>query len=585
MSRIEAAAGDGADLPAVRRARHDRRAGASYPALNATLEDDRVTTYDGVHLGIAVSLGEGGLIVPVIRDAQELSHEGLGKAHQGPRRAGARQPAHAGRGPRRHVHDHEPGRLRRAPGHADHQPAAGGDPRPRGRGQAAGGGHRRARQRLDRDPPDDVPVHVVGPPRARRRARGAVPVERAQAPRGLEWLSSGLPPRRVDVPRGASRCRSGCATRVQAGELPDLLLLLEHPPVYTRGRRSERRRAADGRGLVPRAGHRRRATPTAAASVTYHGPGQLVGYPIMRIDDVARLRAHDGAGDRRRARRRGRRGRAAREAGRLHRRVGRRTARSRSIGVHVSRGVTTHGFAVNVDNDLQPFEWIVPCGLRRRADDLDRARDRAQAGHAALLPQARWPTRFASAFGRRQRLVAPARLGAGRVPSAGVSEPASDATRSRAPTPAGCDVLEVLGADVRPFRERKPPWFKVPAPGGARYRELTELIERRGPAHGLPGGRLPERRRVLGARHRHLHDPRRHLHAPLRLLQRQDRQADLQRPARAAARRALGREDGPAPRGHHQRRPRRPARLRRQRVRRRDPLDPPAGAATARSRC
>ena len=48
-----------------------------HPALNATLEDDTLTTYDGVHLGIAVSLGEGGLIVPIIRDAQELSVEGL----------------------------------------------------------------------------------------------------------------------------------------------------------------------------------------------------------------------------------------------------------------------------------------------------------------------------------------------------------------------------------------------------------------------------------------------------------------------------------------------------------------------------
>ena len=70
------------------------------------------------------------------------------------------------------------------------------------------------------------------------------------------------------------------------------------------------------------------------------------------------------------------------------------------------------------------------------------------------------------------------------------------------------------------------------------------MIKRREPAHGLPGGGLPERRRVLGARHRDVHDPRRHLHAPLRLLQRQDRQADLERPARAAARRALGRAMG-----------------------------------------
>ncbi len=98
------------------------------------------------------------------------------------------------------------------------------------------------------------------------------------------------------------------------------------------------------------------------------------------------------------------------------------------------------------------------------------------------------------------------------------------------------------------------------------------------PPHGLPGGRLPERRRVLGARHRDVHDPRRHVHAPLRLLQRQHGQADLERPARARARRALGREDGLASRGHHVRRPRRPAGLRCERLRRRDPPDPPPGA-------
>ena len=89
---------------------------------------------------------------------------------------------------------------------------------------------------------------------------------------------------------------------------------------------------------------------------------------------------------------------------------------------------------------------------------------------------------------------------------------------------------------------------------------------------------MPQRRRVLGARHRDVHDPRRHLHAPLRLLQRQDRQADLERPARARARRALGRAHGPAPRGHHLRRPRRPPRPRQRGVRRRDRRDPPPGA-------
>jgi pyruvate/2-oxoglutarate dehydrogenase complex dihydrolipoamide acyltransferase (E2) component len=79
MTRIEAARREAGltSLPYVARAVIDVL--AEYPALNATLEDGTVTTYDGVHLGIAVSLGEGGLIVPVIRDAQDLSVEGLAK--------------------------------------------------------------------------------------------------------------------------------------------------------------------------------------------------------------------------------------------------------------------------------------------------------------------------------------------------------------------------------------------------------------------------------------------------------------------------------------------------------------------------
>jgi pyruvate/2-oxoglutarate dehydrogenase complex dihydrolipoamide acyltransferase (E2) component len=79
MTRIEAARREAGltSLPYVARAVIDVL--GEYPALNATLEDGTVTTYDGVHLGIAVSLGEGGLIVPVIRDAQDLSVEGLSK--------------------------------------------------------------------------------------------------------------------------------------------------------------------------------------------------------------------------------------------------------------------------------------------------------------------------------------------------------------------------------------------------------------------------------------------------------------------------------------------------------------------------
>jgi 2-oxoglutarate dehydrogenase E2 component (dihydrolipoamide succinyltransferase) len=79
MTRIEAARREAGltALPYVARAVVETL--AEYPALNATLDDGTVTTYDGVHLGIAVSLGEGGLIVPVIHDAQDLSVEGLAK--------------------------------------------------------------------------------------------------------------------------------------------------------------------------------------------------------------------------------------------------------------------------------------------------------------------------------------------------------------------------------------------------------------------------------------------------------------------------------------------------------------------------
>ena len=76
-----------------------------------------------------------------------------------------------------------------------------------------------------------------------------------------------------------------------------------------------------------------------------------------------------------------------------------------SIGVHVSSGDRAHGFAVNVDNDLAPFEWIVACGLPGRADDVDARRGRTASVRASA---GAWPTRFArgsTARGCSQRLV------------------------------------------------------------------------------------------------------------------------------------------------------------------------------------
>ena len=205
-------------------------------------------------------------------------------------------------------------------------------------------------------------------------------------------------------------------TARQAGEIPDTLLLLEHPPVYTKGRRSE---PADlpmgedwylGQGIEV-------AETNRGGRVTYHGPGQLVGYPIMGIGDViAFVRtmergviaalADEGLD-------------AEVREGLTGVWVGDR--KIGSIGVHVSRGVTMHGFAVNVDNDLQPFEWIVPCGIENVRMTSVCAETGRSDHMSCFRKRAAW--RFAEAFGLRQRIVSLERL-------IGAQEPATAPVKS-----------------------------------------------------------------------------------------------------------------------------------------------------------
>jgi lipoyl(octanoyl) transferase len=147
---------------------------------------------------------------------------------------------------------------------------------------------------------------------------------------------------------------------VATGDAPDTVLLLEHPPVYTAGKRtSPFDRPQDGTPVID---------VDRGGKITWHGPGQLVGYPIVRlgepVDVVGHVRrveealiltcadlgveaarvegrsgvwvpGHDGAQDRK---------------------VG-------AIGIRVSQGVTMHGFALNCDCDLTWFDRIVPCGI------------------------------------------------------------------------------------------------------------------------------------------------------------------------------------------------------------------------------
>ena len=198
--------------------------------------------------------------------------------------------------------------------------------------------------------------------------------------------------------------------RVQAGELGDLMLLLEHEPVYTLGRRSEPGDLPMGEEWCRAQGIDVVKTPRGG-KLTYHGPGQLVGYPIMRVDDVlVFLRTMERAivaalGET------GIEARSREAEGRDYTGVWVEDRKIASIGVHLSRGVSAHGFAVNVTNDLGPFSWVVPCGLPSvRMTSL--AQEGSPDGIACF--RRRMAHRFAEAFGRRQRLISAHRLLASR---------------------------------------------------------------------------------------------------------------------------------------------------------------------------
>jgi lipoyl(octanoyl) transferase len=194
-----------------------------------------------------------------------------------------------------------------------------------------------------------------------------------------------------------------------AGELPDTLLLLEHPPVYTRGRRSraedlplgERFYRAQGIDVVD---------VDRGGKLTYHGPGQLVGYPIVRIDDIGlHLRTMEAAIVHALAQV-GIAARSRHHEGIDYTGVWVQDRKIASIGVHVSRGVATHGFAVNVHNDLQPFSWVTACGLANVAM-TSVAHESTGECEALRCFRKRIAHALCQAHGKRQRLVSPARLG------------------------------------------------------------------------------------------------------------------------------------------------------------------------------
>ena len=195
--------------------------------------------------------------------------------------------------------------------------------------------------------------------------------------------------------------------RVQAGEAPDTLLLLEHPAVYTLGRRSEPGDLPLGEAFYRDQGIDIVRTDRGG-KLTYHGPGQLVGYPIVHVERIPEhIRAMEAAIVDALAQE-GVEARGRDHEGAAFTGVWVQDRKIASIGVHVSRGVSMHGFAVNVDNDLDPFTWVVACGLPEVLMTSLQAEGLAE-GVACF--RKRMGYRFADAFGRRQRLVSAARLG------------------------------------------------------------------------------------------------------------------------------------------------------------------------------
>ena len=214
--------------------------------------------------------------------------------------------------------------------------------------------------------------------------------------REIAFVRAGFGAAALDYERGLELQRQVHARRV-AGEIPDTCLLLEHQPVYTAGKRTspEDRPLGDPGAPV--------IEVDRGGKITWHGPGQLVGYPIVAlgepVDVVGYVRtieealigvcASFGLA-------------AGRVAGRSgvwvtgggpDRKVG-------AIGIRVARGVTMHGFALNCDNDLSWFDRIVPCGIRDAAVTSLSAELGRQVPVSAVLPEAE--RHLAAVFGARR---------------------------------------------------------------------------------------------------------------------------------------------------------------------------------------
>ena len=162
----------------------------------------------------------------------------------------------------------------------------------------------------------------------------------------------------------------------KAEAIEDVLLLCEHPHVITQGRNGKREHLLASEHVLQQKGIEYYET-TRGGDITYHGPGQIVGYPILNLGAIRRdvvwyVRTLEEAMIQATAEFGIKAERVAGKTG-IWVRVGNTEEKLAAIGVHISRWVTSHGFAYNVSTDLRNFDLIVPCGIAdRKATSLEK---------------------------------------------------------------------------------------------------------------------------------------------------------------------------------------------------------------------
>lgn len=187
--------------------------------------------------------------------------------------------------------------------------------------------------------------------------------------------------------------------------IEDVLLLCEHPHVITLGRNGKRENLLASEQVLRQKGVEFHAS-NRGGDITYHGPGQMVGYPILNLgairkDVVWYVRMLEEAMIRATAEFAVKAGRVAGKTGIWVQDAQATEEKLGAIGVHISRWVTSHGFAYNVSTDLRYFDLIVPCGIAgRKATSLEKILGRAVSRKEGMQPLVR---NFGEVFGLEMR--------------------------------------------------------------------------------------------------------------------------------------------------------------------------------------